>query len=247
LLHSLLSPVRILIRENAAAGSFFGGAEALVDAHIKIAGGSVAGRVQSAFGQLNQTDPALAGLYAHRKLWESREAEIAEARLRQEWIETIQRQRQEVLSRLSGKSGIIAPLIRGLLTIGALLWFPFIQPVLHTIHNSHSAFGTVRDIGILAVEVISAESLLHNAIFLVIWYLLIWSLLRWGTRSRVDRLLIRWRSAAYADDSLNLTTRTLAWIDELLEPIRAARQTTDDLARRVEELRSELAAQKSAA
>jgi hypothetical protein len=247
LLHSLLSPVRILIRENAAAGSFFGGAEALVDAHIKIAGGSVAGRVQSAFGQLNQTDPALAGLYAHRKLWESREAEIAEARLRQEWIETIQRQRQEVLSRLSGKSGIIAPLVRGLLTIGALLWFPFIQPVLHTIHNSHSAIGTVRDIGILAVEVISAESLLHNAIFLIIWYLLIWSLLRWGTRSRVDRLLIRWRSAAYADDSLNLTTRTLAWIDELLEPIRTARQTTDDLARRVEELRSELAAQKSAA
>jgi hypothetical protein len=238
LLHSLLSPLRILIRENAAAGSFFGGAEALVDAHIKVNGGSVANLVQSAFGQLYQTDPAVAGLYAHRKLWEPREAEMAEARLRQEWIETIQRQRQVVLSRLSGKSGIIAPLIRGLLTIGALLWFPFIQPVLHTIFTSHSAIGTVRDVGILAVEVISAESLLRNAIFLIIWYLLIWSLLRWETRRRVDRLLMRWRSAEYADDSLNLTTRTLAWIDELLEPIIAARQTTEDLAQRVEELRS---------
>jgi hypothetical protein len=247
LLHSLLSPVRILIRENAAAGSFFGGAEALVDAHIKTGGATVAGRVQSAFGQLNQTDPALAELYTQRRLWEPRDAEMAEASLRQEWIETIQRQRQVVLSRLSGKSGIIAPFVRVLLTVGALLWFPFIQPVLHTIIVSHSAFGTVRDIGILAVEVISAESLLHNAIFLIIWYLLIWSLLRWGTRSRVDRLLTRWTNAAYAEDSLNLTTRTLAWIDELLEPIRAARQTTDDLARRIEELRSELAAQKSAA
>ncbi len=221
LLHSLLSPLRILIRENAAAGSFFGGAEALVDAHIKTPGGSVANLVQSAFGQLYQTDPAVAALYTQRKLWEPREAEMAESRLRQELIETIQRQRQVVLSRLSGKSGIIAPLVRGLLTIGALLWFPFIQPVLHTILTAHSAIGTVRDIGILVVEVISAQSLLQNAIFLIIWYLLIWSLLRWGTRRRVDRLLMRWRSAEYADDSLNLTTRTLAWIDGLLEPIRA--------------------------
>ncbi len=238
LLHSLLSPLRILIRENAAAGSFFGGAEALVDAHIKIAAGSLTSLVQSAFGQLYQTDPAVAGLYAHRKLWEPREAEMAETRLRLEWIETIQQQRQVVLSRLSGKSGIIAPLIRGLLTIGALLWFPFIQPVLQMILASHSAFGTVRDAAILAVQVISAESLLRNAMFLIIWYLLIWSLLRWGTRRRVDKLLMRWRSAEYADESLNLTTRTLAWIDDLLEPIQAARQTTGDLARRVEELRS---------
>jgi hypothetical protein len=199
--------------------------------------------VQSAFGQLYQTDPAVAGLYAHRKLWEPREAEMAEARLRQEWIETIQRQRQVVLSRLSGKSGIIAPLIRGLLTIGALLWFPFVQPVLQMILTSHSAFSTVRDAGILVVQVISAESLLKNAVFLIIWYLLIWSLLRWGTRRRVDKLLTRWRSAEYADDSLNLTTCTLAWIDELLEPIRTARQTTDDLAQRVEELRGELVKQ----
>jgi hypothetical protein len=248
LLHSLLSPLRILIRENAAAGSFFGGAEALVDAHIKVNSGSVANLVQSAFGQLYQTDPAVAGLYAHRKPWEPREAEMAEARLRQEWIETIQRQRQVVLTRLSGKSGIIAPLIRGLLTIGALLWFPFIQPVLHTILTAHSTIGTVRDVGILVVEVISAESLLKNAIFLIIWYLLIWSLLRWGTRRRVDRLLARWRSAEHADNSMNLTTRTLAWIDELLEPIMAARQTTEDLARRVEELRGKLGEQtKSAA
>jgi hypothetical protein len=243
LLHSLLSPVRVLIRENAAAGSFFGGAEALVDAHIKTAGGSVTNLVQSAFGQLYQTDPAVARLYAQRKLWEPRDAEMAEARLRQELIETIQRQRQVVLSRLSGKWGIIAPLVRGLLTIGALLWFPFIQPVLQTILTAHSAFGTVRDVGILAVEVISAESLLRNAVFLLIWYLLIWALLRWGTRRRVDRLLMRWRSAEYADDSLNLTTRTLAWIGGLLEPIRTARQTTEDIARRVAELRSAIGEQ----
>jgi hypothetical protein len=247
LLHSLLAPLRILIRENAAAGSFFGGAEALVDAHFKITGGSVATLLQSAFGQLYQTDPAVAGLYAGRKLWEPMEAQMAEARLRRELVDTVQRQRQIVLSRLSGKSGIISPLFRVLLTIGALAWFPFVQPVLHTILATHSVIGTARDIAVLAVEVISAESLLRNAVFLIFWYLLIWSLLRWATRRRVERLLKRWKSAQYADDSLNLTTRTLAWIDELLEPISTARQATEELARGVEELKQELGEQSKSA
>ena len=128
LLHSLLAPLRILIRENAAAGSFFGGAEALVDAHFKITGGSVATLLQSAFGQLYQTDPAVAGLYAGRKLWEPMEAQMAEARLRRELVDTVQRQRQIVLSRLSGKSGIISPLFRVLLTIGRWRGFRSYNP-----------------------------------------------------------------------------------------------------------------------
>lgn len=247
LLHSLLSPLRMLIRENAAAGSFFAGPQALVDAHLKIPAGPVATLIQSAFGQLYQSDPAIAGLYSHKKLWEPMESQMAQTRLRRKLTETVQRQRQTIRSKLSGRTGIVAPFIRILLTIGALLWFPFVQPVLQAILTGHSAIGTVRDVGILVVEVISAESLLRNAIFLIIWYLLIWSLLRWGTKHRVERFLTRWKSVDDADDSLNLTTRSLAWIDELLEPIHDARQTAEDLARRVEELRGELAAQKNAA
>jgi hypothetical protein len=76
-------------------------------------------------------------------------------------------------------------------------------------------------------------------VFLIVWYLLIWSLLRWSTRRRVDRLLARWKSAETADDSLNLTTRTLAWIDDLLEPIHKTHAATEDLARRVEAMKAE--------
>jgi hypothetical protein len=238
-LHALLSPLRMLIRENAAAGSFFGGEEALVDAHLKIAGGSISTPLQSAFAQLYQSDPAVAPLYAAKKLWEPMEAAMAETRLRQSLIETVRRQRQTVLSRLSGRTGIIAPLLRILLTIGALAWFPFIQPVLHAVLTAKSALGTVRDAALLLVEVISAESLLKNAVFLIVWYLLIWSLLRWSTRRRVDRLLGRWKSAETADDSLNLTTRTLAWIDDLLEPIHKTRLATEDLAKRVQIMKAE--------
>jgi hypothetical protein len=239
-LHTLLVPLRFVVRENASAGSFFGGEEALVDSHLKIAGASIAKPIQSAFGQLYQSDPTVANLYLQRKLWESMEAESAAGRLRRELTDTLRAQRQAVLAKLSGRAGIIAPVVRFLLTIGALLWFPFIQPVLQIMLEGKSAFSTAKDVGILAVQVFSAASLLQNAVFLLIWYLLIWSLLRWSTRSRVDRLLARWKKSAAADDSLNLTGKTLAWIDALLEPIRRKRSAMEDLAKRVEDLRAEL-------
>jgi hypothetical protein len=239
-LHTLLLPLRFVIRENAAAGSFLGGEEALVDSHLKIAGGPIAKPIQSAFAQLYQSDPSVAGLYADRKLWEPMEAESAQGGLRQELVETLRRQREIVLTKLSGKSGVIAPVFRFLLTIGALLWFPFVQPVLQIVLNSKSVIGTARDVGILAVQVFSAASLLQNAVFLIIWYLLIWSLLRWSTRRRVDRLLSKWEKADDADDSLNLTTRALGWIDGLLEPIHRKRDAMEGLAKRVETMKMEI-------
>ena len=121
-----------------------------------------------------------------------------------------------------------------------MLWFPFIQPVLQILLNSKSVIGTARDVGILAVHVFSAASLLQNAVFLIIWYLLIWSLLRWRTRRRVDRLLSKWEKADDADDSLNLTTRALGWIDALLEPIHRKRNAMEGLAKRVETMKMEI-------
>jgi hypothetical protein len=87
---------------------------------------------------------------------------------------------------------------------------------------------------------LSTTSLLSSAVFLILWYLLLWSMLRWDTRRRVDRLLSRWKTAEQPDSSLNLTMRTLEWIDELLEPVRQQRETAEQLAQRVEALRGEL-------
>ena len=211
-----------------------------MDAHLRIAGGSVATPIQTAFAQLNQSDPAIAGLYANRKLWESMEAERAESRLRQALVETVRQQREIVMSRLSGRMGVIAPIVRVVLTIGALLWFPFVQPVLAILLMTNGMIGTARDLGILVVQVMSAESLLKSAAFLIVWYLLIWSLLRWSTRSKVERLMSKWKRADGAEDSLNLTTRGMGWMEELLEPVHRARETAGGLAVRVEALRREV-------
>jgi hypothetical protein len=56
----------------------------------------------------------------------------------------------------------------------------------------------------------------------------------------VDRLLSRWKSAEYADPSLNLSTTALQWMDDLLKPIRNSRETMERLSQRVAELEAEL-------
>jgi GTPase Era involved in 16S rRNA processing len=245
--HSLLSPLRIFVRENSAAGLGFNGPAALVDSHLPTGSASIASLVQSTFAQLHQSHPRLASLYAQQKPWESMDAETAEARLRTELLETVQRQRDVVMSRLAGRAGIIAPFFRVLLTIGALLWFPLVQPVLAAMLPNKGLFKTASDIGLLLVQIMSAEFLLKSLGFLALWYLLLWALIRWDTRRRVDRLLARWKTAKQPDPSLNLSTRTLQWLDDLLEPIRSARQTIEKLVERVSELRKKVDAEKKSA
>jgi hypothetical protein len=246
-IHSLLAPLRLVIRENASAGSFFGGAESLVDAHLKPSGANIASLVQTTFAQLQQTDPTVAGLYDRRKLWETMESSAAEARLRQDLIDTVKRQREVVLERLGGRAGFFAPFFRTLLTVGALLWFPFVQPVLAILLKNGSWTAQLKDAGAMAVQVLNGQSLLYDSLFLLIWYLLILAMLRWTTRTKVDRLLSRWKSAENADPTLNLTTRALQWIDDLLSPIRSARQATQSLNDQLKALKAQSDEARSAA
>jgi hypothetical protein len=237
-LHMLLSPLLVLVRRNSSAAAF-GGAEALVDAHLS-QGESLNETIQSAFAQLQQANPAMAGLYERRKLWEGMEASAAAARLRNDLVETVNRQREIVLSRLSGKSGVIAPLFRVLLTIGALIWFPIVQPVLKTFLAGGSTLHSISDAAVVLVTILSTQWLLANAGLLVLWYLMIWALLRWNAQGKVNRMLARWKTAEQADPSLNLSTQTMAWIESLLEPIHTARNAVEKLALRAEQLRKEL-------
>jgi GTPase Era involved in 16S rRNA processing len=242
-LHALLSPLRLFARENSnAAGSLFAPqGEALVDVHLGAIKPPIATLIQSTFAQLHQSSPVIASFYSRRKLWEIMEAQAAADRLRMEWIETIRRQRQTVLTKLSGKSGIIAPFFRILLTVGALLWFPIIQPVLHTILTASTPLRSLHDGAIVLVEMLSTAALLKNAVFLLLWFFLLWALLRWDTRRRVERLLTRWRTAKQPDPSLNLTATTLQWIEGLLDPIQTAHKTTERLNQAVQSLRNETA------
>jgi hypothetical protein len=168
------------------------------------------------------------------------DAQSAAAGLRAQLVDAIRLQRQSVLEKLSGRSGFFAPLFRITLTIGAILWFPLVQPILQLILAGNSPLRSVRDGTLLLIQIMSTEVLLKNAVFLLLWHLFLWSMLRWDTRRRVDTLLTRWQTARQSDPDKNLTTKSILWIDDLLQEIRTARQTTETLANQIENLRAEL-------
>jgi hypothetical protein len=248
LVHTLLSPLLAVWRTNVGASTRGGlgarGAEALVEAYLDGTGGAggrgVASLVQTTFAQLRQAQPAVAGLYRDNRLWEDMPAELAAGELRRTLAGTVERQRAAAVQRLAGRGGVIAPLFRWLLTIGALLWFPLVQPILEGMLSlpdlGLNLWTDGRKLAALIVGVLSGAALLRNVTFLIIWFTVIWLALRWSTQRRVARLLSRWRSADYPDESLNLTTQALRWMDGLLEPLRSGRERTDDLVKRAKAL-----------
>jgi hypothetical protein len=241
LVHTLLSPLLAVWRSNAGAAGTRG-SETMVDAYLNTCdpAGGLSRLVQSTFAQLRHSQPLVATLYRHNRLWEDMPAELAAGELRRALAATVDRQRAVALERLSGRSGVVAPVFRWLLTIGALLWFPLVQPVLAGMLAVTDRWWDLwshgREVLRLVVGVLSGESLLRNVTFLIIWFAVIWLALRWNTQRRVGRFVARMRSPAERDVSLNPTAQAMQWMAELLAPVRRSHEQMTDLARRAKAL-----------
>jgi hypothetical protein len=243
LVHTLLSPLLMVWRSNVGPAGRGGlrGADALVDSYLEGDGEPLSSRVQTTFAQLRRANPLVAELYRENHLWESMPAESAAFELRRALAVTVDRQRAAATETLAGKGGVIAPLFRWLLTIGALLWFPLVQPILSGFLNSSEPtinwYPDPRRLVGLLVSVLSGEMLLKNATFLILWFTVIWLALRWRTQRKLGRLLTRWRSAEHPDPSLNLSTQALQWMRDLLAPIDRSTERVRSLAQRADAMR----------
>ena len=236
LVHVVLTPVLVVVRRNVGVTrvAALPDAEAIVDAHLRPGGVPVSTLVQTTFAQLQQMHPAVSDLYGGRRLWEDMPADAASVGLRTALADAVARQRADVRRRLDGASPLFAP-VRWLLTFGAVLWFPFVQPSIdrltdrregldrHVLHDAH----VLED---LVVHIVSVNDLLQSLTFLLMYFLVLWGVLRWDTARRVARRT--GRLAADASSDLSLTAQTVAWMDDLLRPIRAARERADALAAR---------------
>jgi hypothetical protein len=181
-------------------------------------------------------------LYANRKLWDDFPAEAAAAESARSLSSVLARQREVAMKTIvpadRGLANVIAAPFRWLLTIGALLWFPLVQPILERILVG-SLRPTIHDIAVVIVPLLGSSYLLHSAAFLVIWFIALWMILRWDTHRRVNRLIQRWATGpADGDESLN--GACLRWLDELLESLRMHVERTGALSRRVDELRKDV-------
>jgi hypothetical protein len=235
LVHLVLTPVLAVVRRNVGVtrSAALPDAEGLVDAHLRPGGVPVATLVRNTFALLQQSNPRISELYAQRRLWEDMPADTAAIALRTRLTDTIDRQRQAVRNNLAGRASVLFAPLRWLLTIGAILWFPFVQPAMEAmlVNNSpdwsiiHDASKLTR----LIVQIVSVNQLLQSLEFLLLYFFLLWVILRWHTQRRVAKFAAKWR-----DDSsdLSLTMQTISWLDELLLPVRDAKEKVQGLAER---------------
>lgn len=238
LVHTLFTPLMSVWRANVspAGAAQLQGSDALVESHLCQDARPVAALVQSTFAQLRQAQPAVAALYRDNRLWEDLPAEMAAGDLRRRLSATIARQRDAARERLAGRGGLLGAPFRWLLTIGALLWFPLVQPVLAAIVPTDMEVDPRKMAGLL-IGILSGTALLTSLSFLALWFLVIWLALRWNTQRRVARLLAKWKAAHYPDRSLNLTAEALEWMDGLVHPITRHAERLDSLVERTAALR----------
>jgi len=237
--HVLLGPLLSVFRKRLPIEQQRGlaSADQLVDLHLRdlsgaATGQSLSGLVQSTFAALQQSSPQMSRLYAARKLWDAMPADLAEADLRRRLSATVERQREIIRTRLRG-GGPLGWIARIFLTFGAVLWFPFVQPVLEAFvrPNFHGA--------ILVVSLFGVSYLLKNAGFLAVYFVVLWLIIKWDTQRRVDRWLAHWKTVNSLDPTLSLTGQVVEWSAALLEPLRTARQRLSELIDRSDTLQKQ--------
>jgi hypothetical protein len=232
LVHVVLTPVLAVVRQNVGAtrSASLPDAEALVEAHLRPGGTTVASLVKTTFAMLQQSSPQISQLYRQRRLWEDLHADTAAANLRTILTDTVERKRDVIRKKLAGKAAIIFAPLRWLLTIGALIWFPFVQPILETLLASNdlhwSFIRQTHELVVLCVRIFSVSELLQNVTFLSMYFFVLWVILRWDTQRRINRLIARWKSDS---SDLSLTMQTVRWLDELLSPIQTAKADVNEL------------------
>jgi hypothetical protein len=241
-LHTLALPLTSLWRRNMGAAGGGATAESLIDGYATIGGRSLNATVMATFALLQQTHPMIGTMYARQRLWEEIPASAAADELRGTLAGVLRRQRAAATARF-GRSNPLMTLMRWLLTVGAVLWFPIVQPVLERVLLRETMGQSARGALLLLVQLLGATYLLKSAAFLLIWFAVLWLILRWDTQRRVSRMLASWQAIeadGEEDATLSPSAAALAWVDELLDPIRAARQREEALVQRAESLRKQL-------
>jgi hypothetical protein len=232
--HGLLTPLLAMVRRNVGMGS----SDVNVNDYLTVEGESLPTMIQTTFAQLQQSNPAISTLYRDNKLWESIASESAAHDLQRRLNETLRRQREAAMERLGRREGWIMPFFRVMLTVGAILWFPIVQPILEILLQG-SALSFSPELALRIVQLLGVTFLLENLTFLLLWFAVLWAIVRAAAYRSASRLITRWQRDPKLDPALSFTGQTLEWIDGLLDPIQRQQEQIDSLIARVEKLREE--------
>jgi GTPase Era involved in 16S rRNA processing len=229
-IQTVLSPIASLVSQNLSAiGPRSHDISAYVDEPL-------VPLIAGTFATLQQTQPAAAMMYRENKLWEPMHAEAAVRALDRRSAAILEKQRQTLLDRVAGDAWF-GGVFRFLLTVGAILWFPIIQPITEALLQG-SVLSSTRDLALLVVQTISVTYLLKHLGFLLIYFIALWAILRFGTHRKASRLLEKWNRDEESD--LSLTHAVIDWTDDLLEPLTKQQQQLEAMLQQVDEHRDRL-------
>lgn len=222
-LDALLYPLTGLVRRNVAPRA----------SAVNVL--SLAPRLQGVFLRLEQLHPALAGLYAPRRPWETMESEQALSALQRDLDGAVALLRGNIVAEVGRCARWTAPW-RWLLTVGAAAWFPFVQPLLEIV-LTNSIRTITPDLAIWIVRVLGASYLLQSVGFLVLWYLALWAWIRLSIHRRVASALRRALSDEHDAGPLAVIE---SWGEQVLAPIASQATSLDALLERIDAARGEL-------
>lgn len=176
-------------------------------------------RVCNVFSQLQRSDPEVLRLYRHLKLWEPSVADHWADVLSRQLVDRLSRQSRQVAAQLSGRSAnSLMYSFRVLLTVGALVWFPIIQPLVQTLLEGTMQLS-VAQLGLGIVKILSVGALLSNVSFLLLWFFILWVLVRYSAQRKIERALERGGRLVADADSHSSADALEVWHRKLLEPI----------------------------
>lgn len=228
---AVLGPVLASFRRGpSASGSTRQNVRAIVDDLVP----PLDAAIRATFAEVRRRDASVADVYGASLPWNDRESDSNVAVVTARLADAMDARRQRGVAAIGrGHGAALAPL-RWLLTLGAVLWFPFVQPVLAIVLDpSWTWTGLTQAAVWQIVKLLGSTYLLQSVTFLAVYFFGLWATLRFLTLRRVEYLAAR----AAPDDSLNAAdqpaTIAEAWVDELLAPL-AARSA--ELARLVERL-----------
>jgi len=244
-LHGLIAPIAGMARTRLPRETLPGseldtpGAE-VAGRNLRVEGRPAAELIQSVFARLRQAHPALGEIYTDRKPWDEAAAREMAAALRQSLGAALESQRGMLRGQVRNPGGLFQALGRGVLTIGAAIWFPFAQPLLES-YLSGDGFG---GFALLLVQLLGVSALLKTIAFLAIYFAGLWVFLKWSAQRRVDGWIQRGRLGGDrpGGESPGLNALAAQWADGLCEPIRLREDALQALARRLDELKRQAAA-----
>ena len=188
-------------------------------------------RVRGVFADLGQRDPRVLSLYANNKLWENDPADRAAGALDAQLEAAIDRHRHTLLDN-AGRPAWPVRWLAPLVTLGAALWFPIVQPVLELVMTDQVTTLSRQSI-LLAVRLLGAEYLIRSVGMLAIYFVALWMVLRWTAYRKVDRALRQ------NTDATHPASAVMAWGGRLLEPLRERVRKLKALSDRIAAIGSE--------